>query len=283
MLNFKAGSTLFGAGVACAWLIAGGAVARDLPSTPFLIHGVTVDGSERVATKREALLVQPVTSPRAARLDAEAPAEEAGWFKDKSFPAGTHMFGAYARDSWSYCAVAESRATFWTSDQFICYVDSDNDGRFDGAIDSGEPFGGVPLLVYGAGQPHALATPVPYSRIAPLEGPSIEYAIGYEIVRRSGRGVRNGRNVPLAATHIVPFVGFKLPGGEITRLSEAGGSRRFALEGGQRGTIRIRGAEIEILGVGDDDSIRYRVIRAIPAQVDQILLQTTAPAYWMAY
>lgn len=256
---------------------------QSMPSTPFIIHGVTLDGAEQVALKNQALLAQPVTSVRSARLDAEAPAERAGWFKQKSFPAGTPMFGAYTRDGWSYCAVAESRAAFWTSDQFICYVDSDNDGQFESALDSGAPFGGVPLLVFGQGQPSALPVPVPYSRIPTIEGPSVEYAVGYELVRPSGRGMRNGRNVPLPATHIIPFIGFKIPGGDIRPLSGPGEGRRFALERGQTATIRLGEAVIEILGVGDDDSVRYRVIQAFPAQVDQITLRITSSTYWVAY
>lgn len=262
--------------------LAGTASAQARPSTPFVIHEVTVDGAEQVARERRPLLIQPVTSVRSARLDAEAPAEAAGWFKDKSFPAGTRMFGAYTADHWSYCAVAESRS-WLTEDQFICYLDRDDDGRFDAAMDSGIPFNGVPLLVFSTGEIHPLATPVPYSRIPFAEGPGVEYVITYEIVRPSGRAMRNGRNVPRTATHIIPSLGFRLPTGSIVPLTGAGIGRRIALAGGARATLRIKGAVIEILDVEDDDSVRYRVVQAIPMHVDQIMLQIITSTYWVAY
>ncbi|NJC40008.1 hypothetical protein GGQ87_000266 [Brevundimonas alba] len=268
-----------------ACMFAGGAAAQTAsrPSTPFVIHGVAVDSTERTAREGQPLLAQPVTSVRSARLDAEAPAESAGWFKDKSFAAGTPMFGAYAGDQWSYCAVAESRQSFWTTDQFICYVDADDDGRFDSAIDSGTPFNGVPLLVFSTGASRPLPAPVPYSRLPLADGPSVEYAISYEIVRPHGRAMLNGRNVPRAATHIVPVVGFRVEGGRIQPLSAAGGERRIPLAGGQQATIRVKGAVIEILGVNNDDSVRYRVVETIPSHVDQIMLQIITTTTWVVY
>jgi len=265
-----------------AGALAGTASAQARPSTPFVIHGVPVDGTEQVARERRPLLVQPVTSVRSARLDAEAPAEAAGWFKDKSFPAGTRMFGAYTADHWSYCAVAESRS-WLTEDQFICYLDRDDDGQFDAAMDSGVPFNGVPLLVFSTGEIHPLASPVPYSRIPLAEGPGVEYVITYEIVRPGGRAMRNGRNVPRTATHIIPSLGFRLPDGSISPLSGPGIGRRIALASGARATLRIKGAVIEILDVEDDDSVRYRVVQAIPMHVDQIMLQVITTTYWVAY
>lgn len=277
----------FGIGLAfAACLVAGAAVAQASgarPSTPFVIHSVPVDGAEQVAREWRPLLVQPVTSVRSARLDAEAPAESAGWFKAKSFPAGTLMFGAYAGDQWSYCAVAESRQRWWTEDQFICYVDRNDDGQFDAAIDSGVPFNGVPLLVYSTGETRPLTSPVPFSRIPLADGPSVEYAISYEIVRPSGRAMLNGRNVPRAATHIVPIVGFRVAGGRIQPLSGPGSGQRLRLIDGQRATIRVKGAVIEILGVNNDDSVRYRVVEAMPTHVDQIMLQVITTTRWVVY
>jgi hypothetical protein len=253
-------------------MLAEPASAQSAPSTPFIIHGVTVDSSEQIATEQEALLAQPVTSPRAARFDVATSAQPMGGAREKSFPAGTLMFGAYARESWSYCAMAV--ATFWTADQFSCFVDRNNDGLFEAISDSGTPFAGVPLFVYGAGQPYLLATPIPYSRIAPLEGPTIEYAIGYRIVRRSGRMTREGRSVPYPATHIVPIIGFRSAGGVIRPLSGPESQQRIPLEDGQKATVRIAGAVIEVLEVGHDDSITYRVVQTIPAQIKQIILET---------
>lgn len=268
-----------------ACLLSGVAVAQTAsrPSTPFVIHSVMVDGAERVAREHQPLLVQPVTSVRSARLEAETPAESAGWFKAKSFPAGTLMFGAYTDDEWSYCAVAESRQTWWSADQFICYVDEDDDGRFDAAIDSGEPFNGVPLLVFSTGESRPLPAPAPYSRIPLADGPGIEYAVSFDVVRPTGRAMLNDRNVPRAATHIIPSVGFRVEGGRVQPLSGPGSNQRIPLVNGQTATIRVKGAVIEILGVNNDNSVRYRVVEAIPAHVDQIMLQIITTTRWVVY
>ena len=253
-----------------------------MPSSPFVIHAVAVDSAEQIVTRRQPLLVQPVTSMRAVRLDAETPAAISS-ARERSFPAGTLAFGVYVRDGWAYCAIAESRLRLWSPDQYVCYIDSDNDGRFESAIDSGEPFGGIPLLVWGQGDVRRLPAPAPYTRIAAADGPSIEYAIGYEVVRPSGRARRGDRNVPRPATHIAATIGFRLPDGEIHPLSGPEVGRRFPLEDGQQGSIRVHGAVIEVLAVGDDDSVRYRVIQSIPAQVEQITLQANNTMRWGAY
>jgi len=249
------------------------------PSTPFMIYPVPADDSEKVAARGEPLLIQSASAIRAARLDAEAAAESAGWFKEKSFPAGTLMFGAYTGTRWSYCAVAETRQRFWSSDQFICYIDEDDDGRFDAAIDSGAPFQGVALLVFNSGLPRPLATPVPYSRLDMAEGPKVEYVIGFTIDRpRTSR--RNPEVRP--ATHITPFPAFRAGDGSLVPLSGLG-TGRLPLENGQTAHIKLMGAEIEILGVNDDNSVRYRVMQTMPRQIDQILMRLTTTTTWVYY
>ena len=276
MLSFFRGGAL-AAGV-IVFAAAGAAAAQTVsrPSTPFIIHPVVLDDSERVAASPAALLSQPASSIRAARLDAEAAAESAGWFKAKSFPAGTLMFGAYAGDRWSYCAVAESRSRWWASDQFICYIDEDNDGRFDSAIDSGSPFNGVALLVFNVGMSRPLPTPVPYTRIDAVDGPTIDYAIGFSVVRPYRR-----RNQPIRpATFINVYPAFRAGNGALAALSGPG-SGRLPLQDGQTATIRMMGAEIKILGVNEDNSVRYRVVRTMPRQIDQIIMQlTTTTVYY---
>ncbi|RZJ44985.1 MAG: hypothetical protein EON86_02330 [Brevundimonas sp.] len=282
-MNYKDGTALV-LGACLAALVGAGspASAQSRPSTPFVIHGVAANPAEQAGREGRPLVTHRVTSVRSARLDAVAPAEGTGWFKDKSFPAGTLMFGAYTDDAWSYCAIAESRSWF-NEDQFICYVDRDDDGRFDEAIDSGVPFNGVPLLVFGSGAARPLPAPVPYSRIPLADGPSVDYEITYQIVRPVGRAMRAGRNVPRTATHIIPAVGFRIPGQHLVTLSGAGGERRIPLEGGQRATIRIKDTVIEVLGVNDDDTIRYRVVETMQPHVDQIMLQIVTTTRWVVY
>lgn len=278
---------LAGAIAAGMLAVAGPALSQSRPSTPFVINPVQIDpAAEMTARENQPLLTQPTTSIRSARLDGEAVAEAAGWFKDKSFPAGTLMFGAYIDTGWSYCATAVSRQSWWNGDQFICYVDNDNDGRFDTAMDSGAPFNGVPLMVFSQAAQHSLPAPVPYSVIPAEDGPSINYAITFEIERprRSGADRRRRPDAPpLPASHIKPIVGFRLDNGQMVTLSGAGLAQRIRLVGGQTATIRFKGAEIEILGVNDDDSVRYRVVRSMPRQVDQITLTVITTTYYTVY
>lgn len=261
----------------CAVLATDTAVAQTVvpnarSSPPFIIHAVGVDSTERVSTGRWPLLVQPVTSLRAVRLDAETPAATRGSVP-RVFPAGTTAFGVYIDDGWAYCAMAEATNYFLGSNQFVCYVDADNDGQFESSMNSGEPFDGVPLWVWGEGRIRPLPAPAPYTRIPAAEGPSLEYAIGFQIVRPSGRRTREGRYIPSPATYIQTTAGFRLPSGVIRQLQGQDIGRRFPLLNGQTATIQLKGAEIEILGVGDDDSIRYRIVRTMPSQIEQIELQ----------
>ena len=271
------GTLLAGVGLMCALLAPRDTTAQTVvpnarPSPPFIIQAVGVDGTEQVSTGRWPLLAQPVTSLRAVRLDADTPAATRGSVP-RVFPAGTKAFGIYIRDGWAYCAVAEATNWFLGSDQFVCYVDSDNDGQFESSMNAGEPFNGVPLLVWGAGELRPLPAPAPYSRIPAAEGPSLEYVIGYEIVRPSGRRARDGRYIASPATYITTSAGFRLPNGVTSSLYGRDIGRRVPLANGQTATIRLNGAEIEILGVNDDNSIRYRIIKTMPSQIQQIDLQ----------
>lgn len=267
------------AALAAGCLVTGSAVAQtnvqSRLSTPFIIHAVPMPEGEQTAAKGKPLLVHPVTTLRAARLTEQTAAESAGWFKEKFFPAGTLMFGAYAENKWSYCAVAESRSRFWSSDQFICYLDEDKDGRFEAAMDSGMPFQGVGILVFSQAAPKPLATPAPYERVALEDGPKVEFGIGFQIQRPRRR---SDAPVP-AATAIRPVVGFVGENGSVLSAFR-GGVAPVPLVEGQRATIRIEGAEIEILGVNDDDSVRYRVVKTLPSRLDRIMMQIVTTTTW---
>lgn len=243
---------------------ASGAHAQTALSTPFVIHETPLDGAERTAAKGQALLLQPTSTNRAARLDAERPGGGSIYYENRRYPAGTLMFGAYAADKWSYCAVPE-HDVFWRADFVDCFVDNDSDGRFDAVRAISTPFGS-PLLVLGPGEERPIPALLPYTRIPIAEGPTVEFGIGFWIMRPSGRGAAR------TATHIVATEGFKNRLGSIDALTGEGRNVAFRLRDGQTATIRVRGAVIEILGVSDDDAVRYRVIKTMPSQIDHLSL-----------
>jgi len=273
MVGVRLGLALvIGAGLMASSGAASATIVSRL-STPFFVHPVVSDPRPRQTSERGLLLIQPVSSVRAARLDAEAPAEAMGRPRPKPFPAGTTMFGAFAGQQWSYCAVVESN--WGRPEKFSCYIDADDDGRFDAVMDSGPPFNGVALFVFNTGQPLTLPESVPYSRIDAMEGPRTRYAIGYRIHRPRAPN----RDAPVPATHISPVFGFLTPDGALVPLSEQGAA--VPLTDGQRGRLEIKGAVIEIDAVGDDNSVHYRVLRGIAGHVDQIMMQTvTTTVYY---
>ena len=274
MVSIRFGLALvIGAGLVASSGAANATIVSRL-STPFFVHPVIPDPRPRQTSERGILLTQPVSSVRAARLDAEAPAEAMGRPRPKPFPAGTPMFGAFAGQQWSYCAVVESN--WGRPDKFSCYIDSDEDGRFDAVMDSGPPFNGVALFVFNTGQPRTLPEPVPYSRIDAAAGPRTRYAIGYRIHRP--RAPDRNAQIP-AATHISPIFGFLTADGALVPLSEQAAA--VPLRDGQRARLEIKGALIEIDGVGDDNSVQYRVLRGVAGHVDQIMMQTvTTTVYY---
>lgn len=263
-----------------AWLavlLAGGGVAhaqtrsevRD--TTPFIIHDrVTAGpdiGVEAVAAPGQPLLVQSATSIRAARLDADTPSL-AGFRKTKVFTAGTAMFGVYSdTGGWAYCAVAETSAAWWAGDEFVCYEDLDGDGRFESAMHSGAPFMGVPLFVFELGYRQTLPEPAPYSIAAGGEGPAVDLVLMPRVQRRSA---------PDGAPLVIVTVsgGFRKEAGTPPTLIP-GWSGAAPVRSGETARIKVIGAEIEILGVGDDGSVRYRLLSIVPAQVKRVGMGVT--------
>lgn len=241
--------------------------SRTVESTPFVIHAAPVAADERRAKAGEPLLVQPVTSVRAAKLLAEAPTTS-GYKKVKAFPAGTALFGAYAPDGWAYCAVAASTARWWAGDEFACYQDGDDDGRFDHVRLSGAPFMGVPLFVFELGAPKPLPTPVPYQRTAYGEGPRIDYALGVQVMRPKTK--RDQPPAPATAVRLTASIG------QEGRYAKIGDEAMLArLDGGQTATLEFRGAKISVLGVEPDGAVRYRVDTPMPTHVDRVVMGIT--------
>lgn len=254
-----------------------GAQTRTQASTPFIIHaGMTqgpAPGEEAVARRGQPLLIQRATSIRAARLEAEAPSL-AGFRKVKSFPAGTPMFGVHSLTGWVYCAVAETTASWWSGDESVCYEDADGDGRFETAMLSGAPFMGVPLFVFELGERQALAEPAPYTVIPGAEGPSVEFAlVASSRTHRSPGAV----NPVVTVTVTGGFRASADPGGVGRGANPpttpiAGWADTVTLGPEQPNRVHVLGAELEILGAGADDTIRYRVISSAPAQVERVAM-----------
>jgi hypothetical protein len=244
-----------------------GAQTVQVDSTPFIVHASPATQTVRTARPGEPLLVQSVTSLRSARLTAEAPTTS-GYKKVKSFPAGTLLFGAYAPEGWVYCAVAESTARWWAGDEFACYEDVDDDGRFDRVRLSGEPFMGVPLFVFQLGEPKTLPAPAPFEPIPAAEGPRVEYVLKADVRRPRTR--RDEPKRPAEAVALTAAIG--LPG----RHAPIGATgARAVLDGGQTATLDHEGGRIRILGVEPDDSIRYVVETAMPTRVDRVVMGVT--------
>ncbi len=264
----------------CAGSHSAGAQTQTQSSTPFIIHGGMTQGpaagEDAVVRRGKPMLIQPVTSIRAARLDVETPSL-AGFRKAKSFAAGTRMFGVHSLTGWVYCAVAETTASWWAGDESVCYEDADGDGRFETAMLSGAPFMGVPLFVFELGERQALAEPAAYSVIPGAEGPSVEFALV-----ASSRTQR----LPGAGADVAPLVlvtvsgGFRAsadPGGlgrdtDPPTTPIGGWSDTIVLDPDKPNRVHVLGAELEILGLGEDNTVRYRVIRSAPAQIKRVAM-----------
>lgn len=268
--------------LAAAWLtvmVSGGGVAhaqiqselRD--TTPFIIHDRVTTGPEvgvdAVAAPGEPLLVQSATSIRAARLSADTPSL-AGFRKTKVFTAGTAMFGVYSDTGWAYCAVAETSAAWWAGDEFVCYEDLDADGRFESAMLSGAPFMGVPLFVFELGFRQTLPEPAPYTIAAGTEGPPVDVVLMPRVQRRTPPGQSSG--APL--TIVTVAGGFRKGSGTPPTLVP-GWTDAAPIKAGETARLEVMGAEIEILEVGDDGSVRYRILSPIPTQVKRVAMGLT--------
>lgn len=265
---------LLAGALSAALLFAAPAAAQWRLSTPLVINPVSIDPNfEMTAPRGWPLLMQPMTSTRAIRLESEAPAAFTGALRDLTFPAGTPMLGLYMTTGWAYCAIA-NRQRDSRSDPVVCYVDLDNDGTLDVVMDASPPLRGLAVLHYAPATQHPLPEPVPYTPIEADQGPSVNYAITFQLKRpRNTRRPSNASGPPMPATHIKPIIGFRLPSGEMLPLGrENTRDPGIPLVNGQTATIRFKGAEIRILGVNDDDSVRYQVVRSMPRRVEQIAL-----------
>lgn len=258
---------------------AGGASAQSWTkeSSPLVIHDVVAPEGEQIARKDEPLLVQPMTSLRSVRISAPAPTL-LSLSSTKEYPAGTALYGLQAPDGWIYCAAAAGN---WLIEaQTICYQDMDQDGAFDRVRNSGVPFGGVPLLAYAFGEHKLLDRPVPYTAIPQAEGPAISYVVRWNPVREK---LVWGKPTP--PVHSIGWGASLKTGDQLFALGS--GSNIPILPNDRRpgafAPMHVLGAVIVPLGITEDGSLRYRVERAIPAQVLRIRMTMTTYTYYYVY
>jgi len=228
------------------------AQTRTQDTAPLIIHppaqGTIAIGEEISSVRANPVIRLRTTTMRAARLDLDTETPS-GFALAKMLPAGTKMFGIHTTSGWAYCAVAESNARWWTVDQFVCFEDTDQDGRFESAMRSGAPFMRVPLFVFETGNRIALQTPAPYSLIDVSDGPAMDMTI-YAI--QSKRDYRDG-NIYLRA-------GFR-PDDATGHIPIRGLAARARLNHDGPTRIELMGLEIEILSTDEEGNIRYRILK----------------------
>lgn len=235
-----------------AFAVQATAQTRTQDTAPLIIHP-PAQGEVRIGEEISGVRTNPVirlrtTTMRAARLDTDTETPS-GFALAKMFPAGTKMFGIHTTSGWAYCAVAESSARWWTTDQFVCFEDADKDGRFESVMRSGAPFMRVPLFVFETGNRIALQMPAPYTQIGVDDGPSMDMTI-YAL--QAKRDVRNGIIYlragfrPDDATGHIPVRGMTAS----ARLNPDGPTR-----------MELMGLEIEILSTDEEGNIRYRILK----------------------
>lgn len=238
--------------------------------TTFVVNAVSVPDEEREAAPGTSLLTQPVTSTRAARLDAEAPSL-LGMGSAKTFPAGTKTFGVKVPDGWIYCAVAASTVKWLFNDMTACYQDVDGDGAFEIVRNSGMPFNGIPLFVFQPGPPQKLPAPIPYSALPYKEGPTVDLGFVWRPVV-----VKVKRDEPPAPVTQVTITQSMMTGDKIEGVTRA---QTFSVTGGPQ-TMRQDGATITVLGLTPEGNLRYRVRSAMPAQIQPLEMVLTTSTYY---
>ncbi|WP_292052112.1 MULTISPECIES: hypothetical protein [unclassified Brevundimonas] len=228
------------------------AQTRTQDTAPLIIHppaaGEVTIGEEVSSVMTNPVLRLRTTTMRAAKLDMDTDTPS-GFALAKMLPAGTKMFGIHTTSGWAYCAVAESSARWWTTDQFVCFEDADKDGRFESVMRSGAPFMRVPLFVFETGNRIALATPAPYTPIDVNDGPSMDMTI---YAFQTKRDYRDG-NIYLRA-------GFR-PDEAVGHIPIRGLAARARLTPDGPTRMNLMGLEIEILSTDENGNIRYRILK----------------------
>jgi hypothetical protein len=244
--------------------------------SPMIIDPAPPPPGELVAPKGAVLLSQPMRSVRAARLEEESPTSLGLLFgpsRAKTLAAGVRLFGVELPDGWGYCAVVQGRTWFFeNADETVCFQDRDGDGRFDRVRRSGRPFDGIPLMVFQPGPPAELDRPVRYSLTPYRDGPAIDFAISWRKTRPSPRAAEGAVGIAFGARLIAGKASSELQGKETADLVP-----------GVPTKVTVAGAELQLLGFTPEGALRYRVERAMPAQVRSIDMTLTTTTYFFVY
>lgn len=259
---------IFALATACLMALAPIAAAQTTTaeSTPVVIHAGAAGGEGVIDARAQIVLRQGVTTVRAAVLDEPAARPSGNGRQREGFPAGERLFGIYDGDeSWSYCALRES---FWLGDALTCYQDTNEDGRLDVAMPSGAPFLGVPFFILAqTAEQRPLAMPAAFRRIPYDQGPSIE--AGLRLTLTEAR-VRRSRTEP--ATALLEF-GYILDNDRFVPVR--GTSHRQTLEGAGPVTLSVADAHVELTGQPVRGQLHYRVVEAMPAHIDRVIMTQT--------
>jgi hypothetical protein len=265
-VSFGRAAWVGGALLAALAAVGGPAAAQTrTQSASYVILPTTAPEGVQVAKKGEPLLVQQAVAPRAARLTAQATLGSGK--KATVFPAGAKMFGVPSQGGFAYCAVSEGKR-WWSSATFSCFEDIDADGDFDQVRPSGSPFMNVALFVFTLGAPKPLETSVAYERTPYAEGPSVDFGL---IWNAQAPRAKEGEPVKPGTVTVQPA--FESPLG--FQAIRNGGATRPLQGEDKPASITVRGSRIEVLGLTPEGDLRYRVVEAIPAQVDRVTLSIT--------
>ncbi len=258
-------ASLFAVGLAAIAPIAS-AQTTTSESTPVVIHAGASGGEGIVAERTQIVLRQRVTTVRAAVLDEPAARPAGDGRQREGFPAGERLFGIYDGDgAWAYCALRES---FWLGDNLTCYQDTDNDGRLDIAKPSGAPFLGVPFFILAqTSEQRQLAAPAAFRRLPYDQGPAIE--AGLRLTLTEARE-RRTRSTPASA-----FLEFGYILNNDRFVPVQGTSQRRTFDGEGPVTLNVADARIELSGAPARGQLRYRVLDAMPAHIDRVVMTQT--------
>ncbi|MBN8608397.1 MAG: hypothetical protein J0L81_15885 [Caulobacterales bacterium] len=232
-------------------------------STPIVIHDAQAGGEGVVLERQQIIQRQRVTTIRAVQLQAPIARPSESGRQREGFPAGERLFGIYDDyDSWAYCALREG----FFGDRLTCYLDTDDDGRLDLAKPSGAPFLGIPFFIFAEGaETRPLESPAAYSRIPYADGPAIEAGLRATLTEaRTRRGETTPGRISLEFGYIVE-----------NRFIPVTGSSQSAPFTGAPVQLRVRDALVEFSGAAVRGQLGYRVLEAMPAQIDRVEMTRT--------
>lgn len=239
-------------GVSLAAALSG--AVRAEPSVPmfyvsgaFVVLPATVPEGERTAAANTPLWVQDAVSARIVRLKDDLELPSGNNSRAQSLPRGTLLFGVELETGWAYCV---ARDTANETRGFPCFEDADRDNRFEGRTNPADLFAVPPKPAT------ALPSPVGYEAAPYADAPKFDYAIMWRAETNRGR-----RGQPAGPIQITAFAIIGRPG---ARYCIVGEQAHTEFVEGTPTRLRIKGVEIEILGLEPSGAIRYRVLASAP-------------------